>query len=160
MLAFDTSSIVHAWDHYPQAHFPALWKWVESEVRRGHFAACEVVIDELDRRWPECLEWFKVVDMTVVPVTEETTRLAAQIKQLLEIVGDRYHAQGVGEVDLFVIASAHLNGQRLVSNEGRQTPIPSRKAKYKMPLVCGLSEVGVDCISFVQLIRESGLVFG
>ncbi|SOB76831.1 hypothetical protein SAMN04488490_2559 [Marinobacter sp. LV10R510-11A] len=32
-------------------------------------------------------------------------------------------------------------------------------AKYKIPAVCELQDVGVTCIKFLQLIRTSGAVF-
>jgi hypothetical protein len=47
----------------------------------------------------------------------------------------------------------------LISDEGRQFGKPDILAKYKIPAVCELQDVGVTCIKFLQLIRTSGAVF-
>lgn len=32
MQVFDASSMIYAWDNYPEGQFPGLWKWVETGV--------------------------------------------------------------------------------------------------------------------------------
>lgn len=82
-----------------------------------------------------------------------------RIKHLLGIEEDQHHPKGVGENDIFIIATASVHGLTLVSDEGRQFKKPDILAKRKIPAVCELSGVGVSCINFLQLIRTSGTVF-
>jgi hypothetical protein len=83
-----------------------------------------------------------------------------RIKDLLGIVDDNYHAKGVGENDILIIATARAHGAELVSDEERQPNLPRIPAKRKIPLVCSMNEVGVACISFIEYIKRSGEIFG
>ena len=78
---------------------------------------------------------------------------------MLGIEEDQYHTKGVGENDIFIIATASFHGLTLISDEGRQFGKPESLARYKIPAVCELQKVGVNCINFLQLIRTSGAVF-
>jgi hypothetical protein len=111
------------------------------------------------KKTPECAAWLKDNDITVFPLTSEVLAESLRIKHLLGIEEDQYHPKGVGENDIFIIATASVNGITLISDEGRQFGKPDILAKYKIPAVCELQEVGVTCINFLQLIRNSGTVF-
>lgn len=74
------------------------------------------------------------------------------IKDLLGISEDHY-TKGVGEEDLFIIAIAQETGATLVTEEGRQSVPPSLKSNYKIPIVCSLEEVNVDCCNFLKLLQ-------
>jgi hypothetical protein len=82
-----------------------------------------------------------------------------RIKNLLGIVGDKYGA-GVGENDLFIIATARSVRGRLISNEGFQAVTPLAMHKYKIPTVCAMKAVKVTCVNFVEFIKHSKVVFG
>jgi hypothetical protein len=97
--------------------------------------------------------------VTVLPLTSKVLAESLRIKHLLEIKEDQYHPKGVGENDIFIIATASVHGLTLISDEGRQFGKPDILAKYKIPAVCELQDVGVTCIKFLQLIRTSGAVF-
>ena len=58
-----------------------------------------------------------------------------------------------------IIATASVVQVGLVSNEGRQNQLPDVMAKCKIPVTCDLEPVGVRCIDFITLIKESGEVF-
>ena len=92
-------------------------------------------------------------------MTDEILQDALRIKNLLGIVGDRYGG-GVGENDLFIIATARSAGARLISNEAVQTVLPKVKPNYKIPGVCSMHAVSVDCINFVEFVKQSKVVFG
>jgi len=92
-----------------------------------------------------------------LPMTNEILQEAARIKHQLGIKDDAFKS-GVGENDLFIIATAGIHGVTLVSNEGRQLFPPQVDAKRKIPSVCDLN--GISCINFIDLIRDSGAVFG
>ena len=61
--------------------------------------------------------------------------------------------------DLLIIATAKQYKGILVSNEGKQTKLPKTLAKMKIPAVCGMAQVEVRCINFIEFLRESKNVF-
>lgn len=67
---------------------------------------------------------------------------------------DKYHADGVGENDVLIIATAKVENLELVSNESPQFKNPRSNAKLKIPAVCKISKVGVRCIDFLTLIKR------
>ena len=160
MQAFDASSIIHGWDHYPPKQFPPLWKWIAGGLRRKITAFAKLRLQRSKSVRRTATSWLRAEDMTCVKMTAEAVIKAAEIKSTLEIVNEKYHPRGVGENDILIVASASVERHRLISNENRQPDIPDKKAKYKIPLVCDLPEVTVDCIDFLTLIKESGEVFG
>jgi hypothetical protein len=82
-----------------------------------------------------------------------------EFKKLLGIEGDNYHVKGVGENDLFIIATARANKAILVSDEELQTTLPVIPSKKKIPAVCAMKEVKVPCINFLTFIKNSEEVF-
>jgi hypothetical protein len=71
----------------------------------------------------------------------------------------RHPSKGVGENDIFIIATARLHGAGLVSDEERQPTLPTEPSKKKIPAVCGMREVNVPCINFIEFIKRSDAVF-
>ena len=160
MQAFDASSIIHGWDHYPPNQFPPLWKWIASRIAKKEFGICEVALAEVEKRSPDCYAWLRDQNITCIKMTADAVRKATEIKAALEIVNERYNPAGVSENDILIVASACVEDHRLISNERRQPDVPKVKARYKIPLVCDLPQVTVQCIDFLALIKESGEVFG
>lgn len=160
MYTFDASSVLHAWDNYPIKQFPPMWNWIAAQIENGAFSISRVALDEVAKKSPECGTWLKVHEIEILPLSNEVLQEANAIKQILEITEDNYHPKGVGENDLFIIAIARVSGKRLVSDEGRQSNLPKSKRQYKIPAVCELTQVGVSCIQFIELIKESDAVFG
>ena len=160
MRAFDASSIVYAWDNYPPEQFPALWRWISGEIDSQRLVICEVAYEEVRRKFVEPFNWLKEQDINVVPMTAGALGIAAAIKSELGIVGDKFHGKGVGENDIFIIASACEEGHELISNEERQPQVVRAGRNMKIPAVCGLELVSVPCKSFIELLKESGKVFG
>jgi len=159
MLLFDASSIIHAWDNYPPELFPPLWDWLSQEIANENLAIPGVALEEVGKKTPDCAAWLKANDITVFPLTSAVLAESLRIKHLLGIQEDQYHTKGVGENDIFIIATASVNGLTLISDEGRQFVKPDILAKYKIPAVCDMREVSVTCLNFLQLIRDSGAVF-
>lgn len=160
MYVFDASSIIHAWDNYPIENFPPLWGWIAEQIEAGGFSIPQIALEEVVKKSPDCGEWLKDQGISVLPLTNEVLQQAVAIKHLLGIVEDDYHPKGVGENDIFIIASAKVAGTTLISDEARQFRLPDLMAKYKIPAVCDLDEVGVDCIPFIDVIKGSGAIFG
>ena len=84
---------------------------------------------------------------------------AMRIKGLLGVVGDNYHAKGVGENDILIIATARAHGVELVSDEEKQPTRPQVISKSKIPAVCDMAGVAVTCINFIEYIKRSEAVF-
>lgn len=159
MYTFDASSIIHAWDNYPLELFPPLWDWISKKIKSGELTIPEVAFDEVVKKTPDCAKWLKQQQITVLPLKDDILLIASDIKRGLGIANDNYHPKGVGENDLLIVASAKDQHCTLVSNEGRQLRRPETRARYKIPSVCDLPEVGVRCVSFLELIKSSGAVF-
>ena len=54
MLAFDASSIIHAWDNYPKKHFPPLRIWLSNGIDSGEFTMAQVAFEEVKKKAPDC----------------------------------------------------------------------------------------------------------
>jgi predicted nucleic acid-binding protein len=158
LLAFDTSSIIHAWDHYPLKQFPGLWKWLGEESNAGRFVMSAIAYDETKQRDTDCHAWLHQQRVNILAVTQQILEDALQIKKALGIADDRYKT-GVGENDLLIIATCMQGHIELVSNEGVQNQLPKNLANYKIPAVCGMQTVNVPCIDFRRLLVRSGRVF-
>lgn len=90
----------------------------------------------------------------------EIVQDALRIKKLLGIVNEQFHPKGVGENDIFIIATACVHKVQLVSNENRQNNLPVKLAKYNIPAVCAMQDVSVPCVNFIEFLKRSGQVFG
>ena len=160
MQAFDASSMIHAWDHYPEPQFPGLWAWIGERIESEEFLISEVAFGEVSQSSPDCADWLKDKEHAIrrLLTTNTTLQNALMINGLLGIENDQYGA-GVGESDILIIASAKEHGFELVSNENLQNNLPRDMKRYKIPSVCSMPQVGVICLSFIEIIRRSGVVF-
>ena len=154
MYNFDASSIIHAWDNYPltNPHFDSLWEWIAENINDCEFCISKKAFEEVSHKIPECGEWLKNNNIEVHPLTPTSLAIAQEVKILLGIVEEQY-TKGVGENDLLIIAIAKETETTLVSEEGRQSKLPALKSNYKIPAVCNLPEVQVECINFLELLK-------
>ncbi len=159
MHVFDASSIIHAWDNYPIENFPPMWEWIADKIEADEFSISQVALEEVCNKTPDCGAWLKDQDIRVLPLTNEVLQQASLIKRQLGITEDDYHSEGVGENDLLIIATAKTEGITLISDERRQFTLPGNIKRYKIPAVCDLQGVTVECVSFIELIRSSGAIF-
>lgn len=154
MYLLDTSSIIHAWDHYPIKQFPPLWVWMEKQIADKQIVMAEVAFDEVTNKSKECKVWLKGTDIIRLPMSNAIRVTASRIKSVLGIQDDNYHPDGVGENDLFIVATAQCHQLHLVSNEAKQPRLPRDMRRYKIPAVCGLAAVRVPCISFIAYLKD------
>jgi len=159
MRVLDASSIIYAWDNYPPAIFPPLWAWMGQCMREGGLVIPSVAFDEVQNKTPECAVWMLEQPVTRLPMTESILLDALRIQNLIGVVGDRYHPKGVGENDLFIIATARAHQATLLTEERQLSP-PQEPTKVKIPSVCAKSQVAVPCENFLDFIKQARQVFG
>lgn len=159
MRVLDASAILYAWDNYPLAQFPGLWRWLGSEMRRHELAIPLVALEEVGHKAPECAKWLKVAGVLRLPMSEAVVTAAVAIKQAIGVVNDKYHPKGVDENDIFIIASAKVRGAELITNEARQFGAQNEARKYKIPAVCDMASVGVATMNFLEYFQKSKQIF-
>lgn len=159
MRMLDASSIIHAWDEYPASKFLKLWEWLKKLIEKGDLTICSVAFEEVVANSPECAEWLDAAEIQKFPVTNAILIEANRIKQILGIVGDKFHTDGVGENDLIIIATAKHHQATLMSDEAIQTSLPANKSRYKIPAACALGTVSVDCVKFSRFFKASNETF-
>ena len=159
MKVFDASSLIHAWDNYPILQFPGLWNWIKIEAAERRIATPIVAFEEVEHKTPECGDWLKKNKLVMLPISNMISVHAVKIKKLLGIIGDSYHVNGVGENDIFIIATAIEHKSILVSEEKRQINLPGNPAKRKIPAVCAMEGISVECISFIDFLKRSNEIF-
>ena len=71
-------------------------------------------------------------------------------------LGRRYETKekgkGANKNDMALITYAKIKGYTVVTLEAKQTTIPEKKSKYKIPLIC--KKEGVRCIETIEMLRE------
>jgi predicted nucleic acid-binding protein len=159
MRVFDASSMIYAWDNYPVGQFPGLWEWMAGQIESKELVMSSVAFEEVGHKVPDCSEWLKENNIELLPVTGAILQSAMKIKDSLGIVGDNYHAKGVDENDLLIIATARSKGAELVSDEAKQPGPIQILSKRKIPAVCAMPTTSVSCINFIEYIKASGAVF-
>ena len=159
MQVFDASSMIYAWDNYPVRQFPPLWEWMATQIEGKQVMMPSVAFEEVEHKAPDCGEWLKENNLEQLVVSGTILQDAMRIKGLLGIVGDNYHAKGVDENDILIIATARALSAELVSDEARQTILPRVLSKRKIPAVCDMAGVSFPCINFIEYIKRSDEIF-
>ena len=122
MQVFDASSIIYAWDNYPLQQFPGLWEWVAERINETTIMMPSIALGEVQVNSPDCWQWLRDANLQTYEISNAILQESLRIKDVLGIVGDKYGG-GVGENDIFIIATAYVVGKELVTDEGWQ-PIP------------------------------------
>ena len=158
LQVFDASSMIYAWDNYPVLQFPGLWEWMATQIEERKLVMPSVAFGEVVNKTPDCGKWLKDNELEQIEISNVVVQDAMRIKLLLGIVGDKYKT-GVGENDLFIIATAREQRAELVSDERKQPDLPKEPHNYKIPAVCAMAEVSIPCINFIDFIKRSAVVF-
>jgi hypothetical protein len=159
MQVFDASSMIYAWDNYPIKQFPGLWEWMAEQIAQQELVMPGVAFDEVLHKTPDCGEWLKSLSIKRLGMSNAILKDALRIKDLLGISDDKYHPKGVGENDIFIIATARTHQAELVSDEKRQQQTLDIQKKKKIPAVCATPQVDVACINFIDFIKRTERVF-
>ena len=158
MRVIDASSMIWAWENYPAAQMVGFWAWFGSEVSAGRIVIPAVALAEVHHKAPDCGAWLVSKECTVIQVTNQIVQLANSTKMILGIANDSYSAKGVDENDLFIIATAQAMSVPLISDEGKQQLPPLNIKNSKIPAVCAISGVGVECMRFLEYFKASGQI--
>ncbi|MCR4318035.1 MAG: DUF4411 family protein [Planctomycetes bacterium] len=133
---------------------------MSSEIGKKKLAIPKIAFDEeVAIISPDCSTWLNDNNIEKLPMTPDIIGESVGIKNILGIVNDNYHSKGVGEIDIFIIATAKIHKIELVSNENRQSKLPDILSKYKIPAVCKFAKINVSCIDFTEFIKATGRVF-
>lgn len=151
--------MIYAWDNYPPQQFPGLWEWMALQIGSKQLVMPRVAFEEVKGKTPDCGAWLKANNLERLEISNAIIQDAVRIKGLLGIVEDNYHPKGVGENDIFIIATARAFCAELVSDEEKQITLPQISAKRKIPAVCVMTGVTVACINFIDYIKRSGAIF-
>lgn len=160
MLVFDASSMIYAWDNYPEKQFPPLWKWMTAQVEQEVLVMPKVAFEEVEHKASDCAKWLKERNLVRLEITNSILQDANRIKGLIGVIDDNYGADGVGENDLLIIATARAYGIELVSDERKQPLLPKKLSNCKIPAVCTMNTVNVSCTNFLDFIKNSKEIFG
>jgi predicted nucleic acid-binding protein len=158
MQTLDASSIIYAWDNYPNLQFPGLWRWLATQTAQAKLSIPVVALAEVVAKSPACGAWLKAANVQVLQETAQSLRVAANIQTTLGVVDGKY-GDGVGDKDVRIIAIAKVQAAELLTNEKLQPGKPAKLLNYKIPAVCDLATVGVVHLSFLDYIKRSGQVF-
>ena len=55
MQVFDASSFVYAWDNYPIAQFPGMWRWMAAQMSDRNIVMASVALTEVGHVAPDAL---------------------------------------------------------------------------------------------------------
>ncbi len=160
MWVLDASAALHGWDNYPVEQFPSLWVWIGNQVQQETLVIASVALAEVEHKSPECKQWLTDNDILKVVPNNAIVQFALSLKTQLGISNDNYHADGVDENDLLIVATAKCLKRGVVTNEGLQPSLPQDSRKYRIPAVCNLPAVKVQSVSFTELFKASRQVFG
>jgi predicted nucleic acid-binding protein len=158
MQTLDASSIIYAWDNYPDQQFPSLWRWLALQMEQVELTIPAVALAEVVAKSPICGAWLKAADVQVLQENIQSLQIAANIQTALGVVDGKY-GDGVGDKDIRIIAVAKVHAAELLTNEKRQPGKPAKLLNYKIPAVCDLAIVSVLHLDFLDYIKRSGQVF-
>lgn len=97
MHTFDASSMIHAWDNYPENQFPPLWDWMSELTKKGLITIPTIAYDEVKAKTPDCAKWLSQNGITKINIDNAIIQEAMRIKGLLGIRNDKFSPDGVGE---------------------------------------------------------------
>ncbi len=149
VYCIDTSAVIDWHErYYPPESFPSLLPLVDDLIDTGRLLMSEEVSLELQAKTAAAGAWCDTRKDKLVLPTDASVAIA--VRDVL-----REHPRLVGALknrnraDPFVIAVARLKGAVVVTGE-----VGGTADRPKIPYVCG--QVGVQCLTFVQLIRAEG----
>ena len=145
----DTCSLTAMRRVYPFDVFPGAWKKLDGIALSGTLISTEDVFMELEEQDDVVYGWAKKHSYLFLPLDAETQIETANILKSYPNLLDRKKKKS--SADPFLIACAKINACSLVTEE-RPSGGPE---KMKIPDVC--KEMGIECISILEVCRREGL---
>ncbi len=147
----DTSGWLDGWHrYYPRDVFPSLWQNIEDRVSGYEIIASEEVYVEVQKKDDDLHEWMKQRKFMLIPANESIQRRVAEILARYPRLVDTL--KGRSQADPFVIATAVETGSIVVTGESFGSA-----TKPRIPFVC--QQLGIRCITFLDMIRELNLAY-
>ncbi len=150
--SIDTSPLIDAYRvNHPPDVFPPVWDFLAELAGEGVLGASEEVLHELKARDDELLGWARANHCMFHPTDDA---VQCEVARILEMhAGLVHHESERQQADPFVIALAVVEGCSVVTSE-----LPTRNlARPRIPDVC--SDLGLRCLSLVEMFRDQGKVF-
>jgi hypothetical protein len=130
--SIDTSAILDGWRrYYPPDVLPDVWTGFDNLIKKGHLAATEEVVVELEKRDDEVHKWAKKRKGMFVPIDHAIQKAVSSILGAHEKLVDTRKNRSAA--DPFVIALAQIQGCAVVTGEratgsatGRTSPTSVR----------------------------------
>ncbi len=154
LYSIDSSALIHGWVRaYPPRTFPTVWERLEELVANGLLKASVEVLHELQKQDDDLYAWCKERTAMFVDVDDAIQGAMRHIMGTYPKLIDT--RKGKSGADPFVIALATPHNPPLtVVTEERG----GSADKPKIPFVC--RQLGLRCISLLQLIEEQNWRFG
>jgi hypothetical protein len=147
----DTSGWLDGWHrYYPRDVFPSLWQNVEERIDGCDIISSEEVYVEVQKKDDDLHEWMKQRKFMLIPANESIQRRVAEVLASYPRLVDTL--KGRSQADPFVIATSIETGSIVVTGESVGTA-----TKPRIPFVC--QQLGVRCITFLDMIRELNLTY-
>ena len=87
------------------------------QISKHELLIPSVAFEEVLHKAPDCGEWLKAQSIKRLAMSNTILKDALRIKGLLGIADDQYHPKGVGENDIFIIATARAHLREFQDNE-------------------------------------------
>ena len=131
---------------YAKDIFPSLWRNVEDLVANGELYIPKEVINELTVKYDDPASWVKTQQSKIKPLSDEQQ---SGINDAYAKLVNQWPNKSEG-ADLWVISAAKVLEATVVTQE-------KPPGKDKIPTIC--HEMGLDCISLMELMRREGWAF-
>lgn len=95
LRAIDASSMIHAWQNYPQQQFSKLWDWIAIAMQNKNLTTIEPIFAEISHYLDDCKQWLKKFSIHIETLNHAILQEANDIKEGLGIDGISYHPNGV-----------------------------------------------------------------
>lgn len=155
IYVLDTNSFIVC-SHYFPARFPTFWNQFDALVEDGRIISVREVKNELEHEASRehLRNWIDANRSIFLPPNAQETQFVAQIfavPHFQQLIGKKQRLAGRPVADPFVIASAHVRGACVVTEES------FKPNAAKIPNVCG--RFGIDCISIEKMMERENWVF-
>ncbi len=140
------------WDQIAQHRADiVLIKPVFDEIEPISSSDRKLAIDKKKEKYPLRV-WLEESRFAVPDVSNEINAVSLDLEREYETDNE---SKGAGQIDITLIAYAKITGKTIVTLESPQPQNPAKKSNYRIPLIC--QELGVDCITFIEMLDQLDL---